>query len=101
MKQILMWFLLLLLSEVLFSQVPTIEWEKCLGGSGYDLGLAVSATADEGAAIVGITFSTDGDVTQSFGNGDVWIVKLDDMGNVEWQKSYGGSSYDEGDCIRQ
>lgn len=29
-----------------------------------------------------------------FGAGDYWIVKLDKNGNVEWQKTYGGSADD-------
>ncbi|MBN8622808.1 MAG: T9SS type A sorting domain-containing protein [Flavobacteriales bacterium] len=30
----------------------------------------------------------------NFGSGDYWIVKLDKNGNVEWQKTYGGSGDD-------
>lgn len=87
--------------KMLSAQTPVIVWQKCMGGSGYDNGLGVTATIDGGAAVVGNTTSNDGDVTVSFGDYDVWVVKLDASGNIEWQKSYGGSALDEGDCIRQ
>ncbi|WP_027384926.1 T9SS type A sorting domain-containing protein [Epilithonimonas caeni] len=38
------------------------------------------------------TFS--GKTEDGFGNGDLWIVKLDKNSNVEWQRTYGGSGDD-------
>jgi hypothetical protein len=32
---------------------------------------------------------------------DAWIVKLDGGGNMEWQKSRGGTSSDYATCIQQ
>ena len=45
--------------------------------------------------------SNNGDVTQSFGNEDYWVVKLDPAGNIDWQKSLGGSGDDIANSITQ
>jgi len=41
--------------------------------------------------------------TDSFGAGldDFWVLKLDENGNVEWQKTYGGSDADRAESIQQ
>jgi hypothetical protein len=41
--------------------------------------------------------SVDGDVTGNHGLTDFWIVKLDTTGDIQWQKSLGGSGYDRTD----
>lgn len=71
-----------------------IEWKKDLGGTSYDGSWAVQQTNDSGYIIGSSSSSTDGDVTGNHGAADYWITKLDKQGNVEWQRSYGGSSDD-------
>lgn len=66
-------------------------WSGCLGGSGSDAASSVVQTADGGYAVLGNTFSTDGDVTANHGAADIWLVKLDASGGIEWQRSYGGA----------
>jgi len=78
-----------------------LAWEKCLGGSGTDQGKCIQQTKDGGYILTGWTNSTDGDITQSFGGGDVWVVKLNDTGNIVWQRSYGEMGDDEGYYIQQ
>lgn len=74
-----------------------IEWQKALGGSGYDYCLSSSfVQRDGGFVMVGFSNSSDGDVTGNHGNNDLWLVKLDSLGNIEWQKSYGGDSNEIG-----
>lgn len=77
-----------------------LEWQRALGGSGGDEGYGVRQTADGGYILTGTSDSNDGDATGNHGNGDVWVVKLDPVGAIEWQKQYGGSSGDEGYDIR-
>ena len=79
----------------------TMVWQKCLGGSGTDQGKMAQPTADGGYIVVGYSNSTDGQVTGNHGQSDYWVVKLDDTGAVQWQKSLGGSSIDEGYAIQQ
>lgn len=74
--------------------VGDIEWQKCLGGSGWDDAYSVQQTMDTGYIIAGHSDSFDGDITDSHGGDDCWIVKLNSFGEIEWQHSYGGSSTD-------
>src|SRR5690606_8342978 len=39
--------------------------------------------------------SIDGDISENNGASDFWIVKLDTDGNIEWEKTYGGSNFDD------
>lgn len=71
-----------------------IQWQKCLGGTGFDAGYGVVPTDDQGFLTVGLTYSSNGDVTHPRGFGDFWAIKLDATGNIQWQKCYGGLSTD-------
>ena len=81
--------------------VGNIQWQKCLGGSGYDEANSIRQTADGGYIVAGITNSSDGNVSGNHGSEDFWVVKIDSVGNIQWQKCLGGSSYDEANSIRQ
>jgi hypothetical protein len=69
-----------------------IQWEQALGGSGYDEGHCVRQADDGGYILTGSSGSNDGDATGNHGEGDEWVVKLDDNGDLQWQKSLGGTS---------
>jgi hypothetical protein len=56
-----------------------IEWHRCLGGSGTDVGCgAVRQTSDGGYITAGCTDSVDGDIdpAQAHGYLDIWVIKL-------------------------
>jgi len=78
-----------------------IQWQKALGGSGEDVAYSVQQTSDGGFIIAGWTKSNDGDVSGNHGDGDAWIVKLDENGNIQWQRALGGSRNDEARSIQQ
>ncbi|MBK6446536.1 MAG: T9SS type A sorting domain-containing protein [Bacteroidetes bacterium] len=69
-------------------------WQKCYGGSGTDVGYSIKQTADGGFIIAGETSSADGDMTLNNGSSDYCLLKIDSVGNLLWQKSYGGSRAD-------
>ena len=69
-------------------------WDKCLGGTWEDFAHSVQETSDGGFIVAGETGSTDGDVVGAIGNGDFWVVRLNALGAVLWQKCMGGS-YDD------
>src|SRR5207247_1541524 len=76
-------------------------WQKSFGGSDYDQAKSIQQTVDGGYVVAGYSYSTDGDVSINHGANDYWIVKLDTIGNLVWQKSLGGSNYDQGNSIQQ
>ena len=78
-----------------------IEWQNALGGSDHDYAREVRQTADGGYIVVGFTYSTNGDVIGNHGDADYWVVKLDASGNLQGQKTLGGTFGDEGDSIQQ
>ena len=80
-----------LVSFTLFSQAPTIQWAKCFGGSNYESANSIVQTVDGGYIFAGHSRSTNGDVSANYGNNDYWIVKIDDIGGIEWQRTYGGN----------
>lgn len=68
-----------------------IQWQKAYGA--YDSeyyggdGHSIKETADGGYILAGVlTSRTSGD--------DIWVVKLDHLGEVEWERTYGGSGID-------
>ncbi|WP_048149655.1 protein kinase [Thermococcus sp. AM4] len=66
-----------------------VKWQKTYGGSDYDEAYAVAIAPNGDIIVAGWT--------KSFGAGeyDVWVLRLDNNGNVKWQKTYGGSKWDE------
>ena len=69
----------------------TILWGKCLGGYQKEYATDIQPTADGGFIVIGSTTSNNGDVQGLHGGTDVWVVKLDGNGNIQWQKCLGGS----------
>ncbi len=79
----------------------SIQWEKPLGGSYSDFAYSIQQTIDEGYIIAGATYSNNGDVSGNHGNNDYWIVKIDSVGTIQWQKCLGGGNDDYAYSIRQ
>ena len=86
---------------VKMSESGTITWQKSLGGSNGEKASSIHQTIDGGFIVSGQSYSNDGDVTGNHGDADYWIVKLNTEGEIQWQKSLGGSDYDSAYSIEQ
>jgi len=62
-----------------------LQWNKTYGGTADDSAHSVVQTSDGGYALAGFT--------SSYGSGDrdFWLVKVDSQGNMQWNKTFGGS----------
>lgn len=78
---------------VKLSNSGSIQWQKSYGGSNSEQAMAVKQTTGGGYVVAANTMSVDGDVTGLHGASgrDYWILNLDSTGNLNWQKTYGGS----------
>lgn len=65
-----------------------IEWEQVFGGVNHDFIYSVEQTGDGGYVAVGKTSSSGA------GQTDGWMVRLNPEGQVQWQKTFGGNSFD-------
>ena len=72
------------------------QWDRRFGGGGDEFLTSILQTADSGYLLGGWSGSgMDGDKTQpSWGVFDNWIVKIDAIGNKQWDKRYGGFNND-------
>ena len=93
---------------VKIDSLGTMQWEKSLGGTNYTNRtftgqdqIGIQQTSDGGYIVAGSTLSNDGDVIGNHGEDDAWIVKLDNTGNIQWKRCYGGSGNDAAYSIRQ
>ncbi len=79
----------------------SIEWQQMYGGSKQDWAYSIQQTNDQGYIIVGVSESTDIAGCTNHGGDDIYILKLDFNGTVEWQQLYGGSNGDYAYVILQ
>lgn len=73
----------------------TIEWQKTYGGSESERAYSIQQTNDGGYIVAGLILS--------FGAGqpDFWVLKLSSEGDIEWNKTYGGSESETAYSIQQ
>jgi Secretion system C-terminal sorting domain len=87
-----------------------LDWQKSLGGNGFDLLQSIKGTSDGGFILAGTSDSkplpsgesgTSDKKDACKGLSDFWVIKLDAKGNEQWQKTIGGSGQDELLCAFQ
>jgi hypothetical protein len=73
----------------------SVQWTKTYGGTEPEEATSVVQTNDGGYMLAGHT--------ASFGTGswDIWLVKTDAYGNVQWNKTYGGPDVEYAYCVAQ
>jgi len=74
---------------------PSSHFCKAIGGPASEAGNSLIQTSDGGYAITGATISFGA------GEADVYAVKLDAKGNLQWTKTIGGENIDEGYSLIQ
>ncbi|WP_324721785.1 T9SS type B sorting domain-containing protein [Salinimicrobium sp. HB62] len=81
---------------VKLDQNREIQWQRTYGGNDAEDLNDIVVTSDGGFLLTSTSNSiASGDkTTAAMGNSDIWILKLDSLGRLEWQKSYGGSGHD-------
>lgn len=80
-----------------------ILWQNNIGGASQDWLYSINHTLDNGIILCGKSNSgISGDKLDiNFGSEDYWVIKLDSLGLIEWQKTYGGNQLDRPYVIRQ
>lgn len=74
-----------------------LDWQKSFGGNGTDLLQSVDLTPDGGFILGGTSTSGQGEMKSEPARGqeDLWIIKLNAKGDLQWEKTLGGSGRDE------
>ncbi len=86
--------------------VGNIEWQNTIGGNGEDSFMSITQSLDGGYILGGWSSSNiSADKSENSvgigGKEDYWIVKVDELGNIEWQNTIGGSYQDGLNSIQQ
>lgn len=73
-----------------------LQWQRTLGGDKDDNLFALTQTKDNGFIVGGSSNSsaTDAKSETSKNGSDFWILKLDEIGNIQWQETYDYGKYD-------
>jgi uncharacterized delta-60 repeat protein len=81
--------------KIVTANFPVIPWAKSYGGGYSEWAKSIQQTSDGGYIAAGSTWSF------AAGYYDFWVVKLNGIGTVLWQKAYGGTDYDYAYSIHQ
>ncbi|NRB59718.1 MAG: hypothetical protein HRU50_07195 [Winogradskyella sp.] len=71
-----------------------LMWEKSYGGDQIDEARGIVKTSNNNYIIVGDTRSDNTNVGANNGAADLWLIKINTLGDLIWEKSIGGSSFD-------
>jgi len=74
----------------------TLIWNRSYGGAEWDSGLRVRPTSDNGFILTGFTNSYGG-----FSQDNIWVLKANSTGFLEWNKTFGYNSDDKGYAVEE
>src|SRR5262245_57017788 len=90
---------LLLITGISSAQNPLVkQWDYRYGGTDYDGVYCLINTADGGYLLGGTSGSgVSGDKSEPLwaNTQDYWIIKIDSLGNKQWDKDFGGTNVEE------
>ena len=78
-----------------------IVWHKMYGGSNIDKIYSIQETEDSGFIVAGDSYSSDIDGVANAGNSDIYIMKIDMNGDLNWHRMYGTVGIEYGRSIQQ
>ena len=71
-----------------------IIWEQTYGGPGYEQVRDAFVTPDYGLLFLSRTSSAGGDISKYYGAMDIWLCRIDSLGEIIWEKTIGNQGYD-------
>jgi len=66
------------------------KWIKIFGGNKDDNGMSICKALGSGYCTVSTAESSDGDISTFYGTTDLFVMRLNDDGDIIWKKTYGG-----------
>jgi len=70
------------------------QWNRTFGGVKEDRGFSVQQTSDGGYILAGYTYS------YGAGSYDIWVIKTNTIGEEQWNKTFGETSLDKANSIK-
>lgn len=88
---------------VKMNQQGQLVWEKYFGGNQHDFLTAATSTQEGGFLLAGTSFSDLGfqKKNKQKGGSDIWLIKLDENGEEQWQKTLGTEVDEEAKSVIQ
>jgi hypothetical protein len=69
-----------------------IVWDKTFGGTSDDFSNSIKLTSDSLYILSNFVTSTDGDINYNYGGKDIWLIRINQIGDLMWQKTIGGTN---------
>ena len=76
-----------------------LQWRKYFGGTSNDRSYAATALPDGSFVLAGTSESQDVDIQSPKGGYDIWVVKIDHLGNMLWENTFGGTDTDGANAV--
>ncbi|NOX48450.1 MAG: hypothetical protein GXO89_15875 [Chlorobi bacterium] len=90
MKKMITILMSISMSLTCFCQIPEITWQQCFGTSENDDSHCILKTGN--GYLLGIKIKTNGfGISNYHGESDAWIMNIDTLGNILWERCFGGS----------
>ncbi|WP_298142823.1 T9SS type A sorting domain-containing protein [Flavobacterium sp.] len=87
-------YVFIFLSQIINAQ--NLDWDRNFGGSADEFLFDAIPTADYGILLAGGSLSgaSKSKATSNFGKLDYWLWKIDEGGELKWERNFGGSEND-------
>ncbi len=76
-----------------------IIWERTYGGSASDAIQSIIELENGQLLAIGGSRSADGDLSSNYGSVDIWMIKMEQNGDVIWSRNYGGTGVDRANIV--